>query len=254
MQIRPEYPRLDYGHQYANGLVFAGLAPARFVGSMYYHDSSLYGNNGTLTNMDPSAWEFFPEIGRFGLRFSAGTSVVALSRTLELGTEYSISMLVYPTTIAGDSRDVLTNAAASTYRITSTALQQHIAGTFNEIDSSGTLSTDSWKQIGLIRKGSGTDLDWYLNGSLTQSDTSDATDEFSVDYIGNNAGTNNDYIGIISDILICRGQNPEIMTALTDPSNVMLSGLIMPPRRVLFPVATSSPPVVTYRPMMMQVC
>jgi hypothetical protein len=47
MSGRPPQFRINYGHPLAQGLVFAGLG--RHVNSTYFHDDSLYHNNGTLT-------------------------------------------------------------------------------------------------------------------------------------------------------------------------------------------------------------
>ena len=46
---RPERFSMNGGHPLAQGLVFAGLG--ELPNSTYFHDSSLYRNSGTLTNM-----------------------------------------------------------------------------------------------------------------------------------------------------------------------------------------------------------
>ena len=68
MQMRPPTFWIDRSHQLAQGLVFAGLG--RFPGTTRYHDSSLYGNTGTLTDVGtgfslPSMWT--RKIGRSGI-------------------------------------------------------------------------------------------------------------------------------------------------------------------------------------------
>ena len=65
MSGRPERVQINYGHPLARGLVFAGLG--ELPNSTYYHDSSLYSNHGTLTNMEPASdWAWSGELRRFG--------------------------------------------------------------------------------------------------------------------------------------------------------------------------------------------
>jgi len=63
---RPEAWHIDPFHQYAKQLVFFG--GGRFTHSTHFHDSSLYGNHGALTNMDPTT-DWVRNLGRWALDF-----------------------------------------------------------------------------------------------------------------------------------------------------------------------------------------
>lgn len=61
---RPSYPRIDFTHPLASGLVFAGLGGG--ASTLQYTDSSPYGNHGVLTNMEPATdWVFDQTLGRW---------------------------------------------------------------------------------------------------------------------------------------------------------------------------------------------
>jgi hypothetical protein len=74
----------------AQGIVFFG--GGRHPGSTYYHDSSLYGNHGTLTDMVPST-DWIPRIGRFALAGDGNAHYVSHTAPA-LGTQFSFAFWV----------------------------------------------------------------------------------------------------------------------------------------------------------------
>jgi len=85
---------LDYEHPLSNGLVFAGLG--RNPGSLRFLDSSLKGNHGTLTNMDPATdWVWSPELNRYVLDFDGSNDVVSTPLTVQLYSSGTISWWQY---------------------------------------------------------------------------------------------------------------------------------------------------------------
>jgi hypothetical protein len=70
---------MDYDHFFAQGLFLFG--GGRFPKSNKYVDSSLYGNHGTLTNMDAATdWVWDSTLGRWVMAFDG--SIAPCERTL----------------------------------------------------------------------------------------------------------------------------------------------------------------------------
>ena len=91
MLQRPDNFRLNPYSPLANGLVFAGLGA--LPGTTHYHDSSLHGNDGTLTNMDPATdWTWVPELGRRGVSIKEQGDYVA-APSIQLGSgDFTVSV------------------------------------------------------------------------------------------------------------------------------------------------------------------
>lgn len=86
-------------HPLAQGLVFAGLG--RFTGTTLYKDSSLYGRDGTLTNMDP-ATDWGRDIGRPTLDFDGSNDWINLGARTLTSTTWTFSAWIKKTVaIAG---------------------------------------------------------------------------------------------------------------------------------------------------------
>jgi len=250
MQIRPEYPRLSYGHQLANELVCAWIAPARFVGSMYYHDSSVYGYNGTLTGMDPSSdWGFDGTIGRFAVGGFSNTKYIQLPNISSyfVNQNYAISFWAYASsaiatpaafTVNGTD-DLIIYVGDSNF---SNGVRYYWRDVGGNIEY-GVSVVGRWVHI-VAQSTSATNRELWVDGVLRGVNNTDRSGggPFSGVRIGNWAddATQDFTGGKVADVLI-HGRAlalPEIQQlANPDP---WIGGLIRPPRRVLWPVATVS--------------
>ena len=87
MAQRPDQFTLNGSHPLHTGLRFFG--GGALSGSTHYHDSSVYGTDGTLVNMDP-ATDWVSGIGRRAIDF-AGGGISRVTLSPELAPEYSQS-------------------------------------------------------------------------------------------------------------------------------------------------------------------
>ena len=240
MADRPEQFRMYDGHPLAQGLVFAGLG--RHVGSSHYRDSSPYGNHGVLTNMDPvTDWVWVPELGRWAVDFDGvGDKVTCPAAGVPIGdTPFTLSSWCYLRVNGrflgfGDgtwgTNLLFVNPKVYLQHRTSTGVERyansvlnswhHVAGTYDgtnysvAIDGAGTGNTATYGASNLVDKE--IRVGWgFSQGNVIIADT----------------------------LLYDRALPPAEIQQLADPSNVMLSGLILPPRRRLFASAGGAPAV-----------
>jgi len=68
---RPPFPRINPRSPLANGLLFASLGGG--AGTSQALDSSGFGRNATLSNIDPSNWTVWPNWGTRAISFPSGT-------------------------------------------------------------------------------------------------------------------------------------------------------------------------------------
>jgi len=243
MRERPMEFRINYDAPLAEGLVFAGLGGHGCVGSMVYPDSSLYGNHGTLTNMDAAtSWIWIHKLKRWGLTFDGVDDYVQLSRS------HTISVSV-PFSLAAHVLDNYTYDNVGAGIISSFAGGQ--ANTWGVRSGSGALYLgNSNFQVGLWLPyqtpmhiasiyDSGTHfgyLNGYYAGQVAQGITS-----ARLERIGHkNASWAQMWYGYICDLCVfARRLTSNEIAALADPSNVDLRvggvPLILPPRRRFFP-------------------
>ena len=237
---RPERFELNPRAPLANGLVFAGLGA--MPGTTHYHDSSLHGNDGQLTNMTPSDdWVWIDELGRMGLDFNAGDQTVACTN-LPFGSAFTISLWFYweaSTAYGGLAIQGPPNNGVMYFA--------HYAGnrcylkTANNsfTSTTGPAFSVGWQHACAVYDG--TQLTVYRNTipgtPLARTGAvSGATGSF---IIGDGGWVGGSPEGTVADLLIWPNRAltlPEIQ-ALADPSNAMLSGLLLPPRRVWWPVS-----------------
>jgi hypothetical protein len=252
---RPEDFELNTDCQLAQGLVFAGFG--RHTKTTRYHDSSLYGNHGTLTNMDPATdWVLDGTLGRFTVELAGSNQHVELANTAQ-PTAYTLMAFVtgFPYGSGGYSvlhRAVEVSDYERTYRFdigpyNSIELATRAGGT--SYGASCTVAGDGFYGV------SGASANWHhvavtWNGSAQfyRNGTAKATSSGSVSAIGNPVNavhriglcTDNggDFVGKLADVLVYhRALSPVEIRQLADPSNVMLSGLILPPKRRLWAVS-----------------
>lgn len=246
MPTRPDTFRYNYFAPLAQGLVFAGLGFRGSDKSTRYHDSSLYGNNGTLTNMDPSSdWEWLPQIGQFGLHFRGTGGYVSVPQapafafssgyatisawlnpigTTNYATRMAINGYVGWRWVDGGSRQIRWDGGSDTYVIRGgvrPSTLEHYCFTCTPNGSGGVTVMS------------------YVNGVWTNTGDQSALPNISTANLV--IGSSDCEVILASPLIYNRTLSLPEIQALSDPSNVMLSGLILPPRRVLWPVATTGP-------------
>jgi hypothetical protein len=243
---RPENFELNTDCQLAQGLVFAGLG--RHTKTKHYHDSSLYGNHGTLTNMEPETdWVWSEVLGRWCVNFGGTDEFVELATSgssldfsggfwtmatwfkngSPASPAYAGLMAFNNTGINAQSGDGLGNSIG--------AIQSDFLKTVTSayVASRGTLI-----HVAVVQPGtSATGMLIYVNG--VPAAQSSATDSGYGGAGKNRLGMLYTYLcGSLSDSSAWhRVLSPAEIQQLADPSNVMLSGLILPPKRRLWAVS-----------------
>jgi hypothetical protein len=238
---RPENFRFNPFSTLATGLMSAGLGFRGSDKTTYYRDSSLYGNHGVLTNMDPATdWVWDDYLGRWGINDRASTSITLATPkvfppiwTCSLwcrgnGGDYRFHGAYGNGVNRNQMLMVRENAIVyvyyDDYSLTSWATTvsglHHWAMVFD-----GT-NLELWKD--------GVSLGAQLaTGTFTLTAGSVFSTTASVTPYGNH------------DLLIHnRVLSPSEISQLAYPSNVMLSGLLLPPTRKLWSVATTETPLI----------
>lgn len=234
----------------AQGLVFAGLGG--FAGGGKYHDSSLFGNHGTLTgySTDPAnanhpsrMWQYDNYLRRMVLGFNGTSDYVSLgtSKTIKPTGFASWSWWVNMSTSGGYMLGDLGGSGNRGFQVESVvndiAIGIYVAPTATTLF--GTSSTPAtylgaWHHFLAIFKPS-IGLYLYSDDSLIYSNTSSPPDSLyqnSLSFNIGNRGVLGEYIvGAIGDFTIANADWSPYVAALADPSNVMLSDLVACPRR-----------------------
>lgn len=235
---RPQFPRIDRRHPLARGLVFAGLGGG--ASTLKYVDSSPYGNHGTLTNMDPATdWVWDSTLNRFVTYHAAGGSpqYVLLPAQVTFGVGYTFSCFIRPTALASYNMCVgLSGVTTDALALRSTQLWLRCTGnTKGDATWAYTFAANNTYHVTLSRTTSALYSAWVNGVSIG---TDDCDGGFLLQHIGAAYASATYYHeGFIADPMI---HNRLLSTAelqqLADPSNVMLSGLVLPPRRRLWAV------------------
>jgi len=232
---RPENFVLKYDHALARGLVFAGLGNG-CVGSSRYIDSSTHKNHCILTNMDPKTdWVWIPELGRWGLDFAGGSTNenAPFSKSFLPSTSWTILLWLYPRIASGQDIFRFANSARMQY-------YRYIHLTTDEGLSSGGINwlpipsaTNVWSH-GVIVAESNTFFT-YANGNFVETQT--RTNGIDIENIRGITATWVEFNFIAVDIMIYnRVLNLGEIQQFADPSNIMLSNMIKPPKRKLYPM------------------
>ena len=244
---RPDDFVLDPEHPLAHGLVFAGLGA--HAGGTHYHDSSLYGNHGTLMDMDPAS-DWVSYNGRRGLDFDGSDDYVRTScNGSQIGTQswfmaYWLRHSGYSAFMSALSNGKYnTSGSICPYFYLNTTTLRVYGGATSQATVPDT--TDTWAHY-VIQRRAGVGAEVYVDGvACSVSDASNwASTNVSEDnlfVIGGrwDLGNNIQYAlpGKITDMLIGVGRvlAPAEIRQLADPGNVLLSGLIQPvPRPTYF--------------------
>jgi hypothetical protein len=247
---RTWWPRLNRNAQLAKGLVFAGLGGG--ASTLQYADASVHGTHGTLTGYTVAGqtptemWYFSPILARMALKAGgAGDTSVATSLNIStLGAEFSISGWFLTRAASYDSQSVLTTPATATYSVlglksgptTYARFQKQVSWSVVELIGGTAITAGTWRHLCGVSDASGV-CRLYLNG-IEDADTQ--TKAGAVNGVISLA-TGAKYRGAeYADILVHnRTLSPAEIQQLADPSNVMLSGLILPPRRTVWPAAVA---------------
>ena len=243
---RPENFTIDYSRSLAQGLVFAGLGSHGKNTKMFY-DSSPFKHHGTLTGnlttgyhdgrmfvKNPSSGHIaFPYLYRNPAQsrttiacwvlYPTHTSYDALwwNNTLSNTWFYNTSNVASP----GIINRIVTSTTSSPYLI-----RDVILGEWHHYAFTISLGTG---QYGLDMFINGRSVGAYV-GSITG--TLDWTTSVWTMFGGSNNGYA--FVGSVKDFMLWEDRAltlPEIQQ-LADPSNVMLSGLIRPPKRKYYPI------------------
>lgn len=248
---RPEGFRLteDQTHPYRQGLRFLGAAGGGCARSLKFHDSSPFGNHGTLTNMDPvTDWAWDPILNRFTLDFDNGTTqLVDTGRTLLLEQQCSWAFWIKAKLTSNNINWIMsqrTTYATMDWQILNTAthdLYLYCALTpVLDVDPKVTLGNNIWEHYLITKNGSTHRC--YRNGEFVKEDVTAVslpagTDTFVVGKALQSDAALYSADATLSDPAIWnRTLSDGEAQQLGDRSNVMLSGLLLPPQRRLWKV------------------
>lgn len=249
---RPQEFTLNPQCQLAQRLVFCGAG--RNPNSVLYRDSSLYGNHGTLTNMGvpataTSGWAWDNWLGRWALRFDGIDDKVVCPALPNAGSPYTVSAWVKRNAVVDDFEFVWQSGAYTA------GLFVYENGTVRYGDATAgfstwaTLWTDKtqWHHVAITVANPNYGLapaNLYfddVNKGLGDTSTTYADGIFSALKLGCFSNSTRFLSFCLSDFLVLkRVLSASEISVLADPSNVMLSGLLLPPRRRLFAVAAAA--------------
>jgi hypothetical protein len=233
----------------AKDAVFLGLG--RHVDSTYYHDDSLYHNNGTLTGFPnpptgiTSGWGWDNTLKKPVLNCD-GTDDECLLPTINLGTTYTISAWLKISsgvrTLFGDvnlaTRYGFYVDATNWYHSVYDTSQRYVVVTH------GGAFWNAWTNFSLVRRE--TSVSFFTNGNqvgATQTLSANAAQWFNqISRIGN--GGLGKFAGSLSDpILLTRALSPSELKLLADPAySIDYGGLILPVWQRVYAPAVAAPP------------
>ena len=247
---RPEHFTLDYSSPLARGLVFAGLGNS--PGSVRYKDSSSRRNDGTLTDMVPAEdWVWINELGRWGIDIDSFLDVVTLTAGLPgSSAAISLSAWVQKKTVGTTGFLISSSTPSSSgwdwglYQSSSTqkwAWYTRTSGTASSQEA--VASANGWHHVAGVYDGSYTRL--YVDGTQVDFDALTGTvvdNGYTTRMGGVWAGAANQPQFGASDVLLySRALSPSEIQQLAGPSNFMLSGLVLPPRRTIWNIGWPTP-------------
>ena len=239
---RPEWWEIDIDHHLADGLRLLG--GGRHPGSKYFHDSSLFGNDGLLTNMDPPTdWVWVPELGRWATEYDGVTAqYINLGLAAPLLTP-PFTILSWVKAVWSNQRSILgpSNVSGVTFRLESSGILYLIKENVVLVgQSTGTVANGVRQHVAVSYSAAG-EWQFWINGQSSGSGTNLVTFTYADEWIGWGA-VSQKFKGLIGDLCIYnRILSAAEIAQEADPSNVMLSGLIPEPRRRIFPAAAAPP-------------
>lgn len=236
---RPLDFRMNYQSPLAKGLVFAGLG--RHPRSNRYTDSSLFANVGALTNMTPvSDWVWVPQLGRWGLDFD-GSNDFILFAPQALPAEFTVTWWGYDRAVSSAKVSVFAHNASTDYCLVydATTMYIKINNTGAVVAHGVTISANTWSSFHVRRTAANV---ISLRVNCVPSNTMTRSGTLTLSTIGAYANASAPHEGIVADpMLHNRYLSDGELDDIADPSNVLLSGLIEPPRRKWWPVVAAGP-------------
>lgn len=236
---RPETFRLNKFHPLAQGLVFAGLGA--HAGSTRYHDSSVYGNTGTLTNMDPATdWVWDSTLNRIVTDYAAGSSQYMASAPNYNRVTWSCS---------GWWNGTASNAAVTLGGSTAIPDFGFFPSRFGSVQiyvadiylGTSLASPSGWNHFCYVRQSNTAGTLYINNVAYTANPTTSAAHGTAL-YLAYSPIFGY-WSGKLSDVCVWeRTISISEIQQLADPSNVMLSGLIQNPQRKWWPVVAGGTP------------
>ena len=238
MLQRPLFPRINRNSPLAKGLVFAGLGGG--ASTLQMVDSSGYGNHGTLTNMDPATdWVWVPELGRWGIGFSGvNNELVQIPKalgdvkTISLWAVQAQGSYVHWTGASWNLKVIRFNTTANATGVVYVqydGVSPYWSSVPNPKDEAITHFVFQFTPttVTMFRNG----VSW---GPKTVSVSFDSPIEMSNPEL-------QPLTGPLADFMAWnRALSPSEIQQLADPSNVLLSGLILPPVRRLWSVSSGA--------------
>ena len=228
---RPENYRINSGHPLYNGMAFGNFGGN--PRTLRYQDDSSGQNNGTLTgySTDPTnanspgnQWQWDNYLRRWVLGFDGSADYV--SATLVPATSYTKVAWVnlsangnYPAVMcfgSSENEDLRFYGTTRVAQLNNVSGDAVTVGTWSHLAGVCIGTTGTLYQNGVSKGSGGVSV---LGGSLLIGKRSDGA------FLPGN---------IADPLFYNRALSPSEIARLADPSNVMLSGLLLPPRRRLF--------------------
>lgn len=227
MVQRPNRFTLNRRSPLANGLVFAGLG--QFPGSNLYKDSSLYGNHGTLTGMNPlTDWVRVPTLGRWAVNSKVDAYIGKVPACFTIALPMTVSVWVRPNAASGNYEYIynFTTYSTSTHLISLAATFGGEAYYYENAARQTTglgLAAGTWKHILVVYKSATSVLCFGDGKAVTIAQpTAFAPVNAPQVCIGSLISEYSSYpfLGLITDPMLFRGDLSWAAPILADPSNV----------------------------------
>jgi hypothetical protein len=245
---RPDYFDVDGDHPFADGLKFLGAG--RFPESKYFHDSSLYGNHGTLTTMSvpataTSGWVWDSFLGRWAIRYDEINDYIQLP-VLNGGNSFSVVAWCNIMSSVASRIYIFSGSSAEATSLEgflnpSSGLQTFLLnGNYINHDWGDTASIQGWHVFSWIYTGVrvwlGRDGVFVDKGAFAT--TPNWTYAQHIGCSGTHSGL---FGGQISDYLISSpALSTTVISQIAEPSNTTLSGLLLRPARRIFAAAAAA--------------
>ncbi len=265
--VRPDNFRINRRSPLWSSAQFLGLGQ-HAVRQRYFNSRSRgpRGPHGTLTNMDPATgWVWSDELGRWCLTFDGSNDHVSVHNndsSVSITPDAWKSLSLWFRCAGNDTEAMMGNPggysdsimAAYGYGlcIKSDSTVRLVAGNNNtgSYDNVyGAFPANEWTHVLTTVSGSGTSVTakMYVNGTLAADWTGTIgmyalyADSFALGCGANTSALGGQYFsGELADAMAWdRVLSASEAEQLADPSNAMLSGLLLPPSRVLWPAAVA---------------
>ena len=228
MSIRPNIIQLNHEVPLLRGNVFAGLGSG--PGSARFDDSSIYRNDGTLTNMAPATdWVQSAELGRWALAFDH-TNSETVTTPLVLDTT-TFTLATWATDVPANQGGIIAHNAAQSYKTLSLSLYDSSASNFacylgdggSYTKTYAMIPTDgwtTWHHYCVSRQSGGTPR-FFRDGKEYSAVVGTAYTSTATIVL---AGVYRRFGGTACDEMIYnRALTPHEIAALAEPSNTLLS-------------------------------